>query len=526
MKEHTDSDRCEVGSTLMIRLLVRITVGFIALYFIVIAGIRWGIAEAHSAEAGSVPACFGELEFDPQSVRFMTGDSLFNTNQSGMNCFAWQLFIAMNWPVSEDWPGTPASAGEPDRTAGLDQWGVPAKSGTPSMRPRLWMSYKNASDVFRKGARKPSPWGVSASPPASCKGSGREPRLPVLEAVSKLAPHDSNKMLPDNVREAAGGWLTDQKGNLVYFERRMGKAEFDYIVGNRLYDADQQAVVANNTDGKHPSGLSLPVGQYPERGSGPQSQSELGAIELKAAWRVLSGQTGHSRYLTRRAWLVNPETGDCREELVGLVGLHIIQKTGTFPDFVWTTFEHVDNVPQGDQAGVPSDGYSFNNPDCQGDTCKPNQPRIECDASGDCKHLYPLDEPVQVTRVNETPTDIRALNRAVQQKVASATGGNSVFQYYKLVNVLWDQAALPPGNEPGPGAGVPISYGSFKSAGQKPVANTTMETYVQSQQCTDCHASATIAGNDALAADFSFLFGKADSSSDRQDRESVRGDSQ
>jgi hypothetical protein len=183
----------------------------------------------------------------------------------------------------------------------------------------------------------------------------------------------------------------------------------------------------------------------------------------------------------------------------------------------------VDNVPQGGHDEAPHVDYSFNNPDCQGAACTPNQPRIDCDAQGHCKELYPLGEPVPVTRVNETPPEIRALNRAVQEKVSQATGGQSVFQHYKLVNVLWDQAALPPQSEPGPGAGVPISYGSFKSAGQKPVANTTMETYVQDQQCTGCHASATISGNDSLAADFSFLFIEADSSADDEDDGMIRG---
>ncbi|MDP1051823.1 hypothetical protein, partial [Klebsiella quasipneumoniae] len=43
--------------------------------------------------------------------------------------------------------------------------------------------------------------------------------------------------LPDSIMEASGGWLTDQAGNLVFFERKVGKAEFDYIVDNGLYDA-------------------------------------------------------------------------------------------------------------------------------------------------------------------------------------------------------------------------------------------------------------------------------------------------
>lgn len=48
-----------------------------------------------------------------------------------------------------------------------------------------------------------------------------------------------------------------------------------------------------------------------------------------------------------------------------------------------------------------------------------------------------------------------------------------------------------------------------------PVANTTMETYVQSLTCMTCHVHAAVAddGSSAThyASDFSFLFGEAQS---------------
>ena len=85
------------------------------------------------------------------------------------------------------------------------------------------------------------------------------------------------------------------------------------------------------------------------------------------------------------------------------------------------------------------------------------------------------------------------LNAGVAQKIASQTGGNSVFQYYKLVNVLWDGSPSPPVMEPGANASIPLRYGTFESEGNLKVAN------------------ATIAGSDTLASDFSFIFRDAGS---------------
>ncbi|PMV10958.1 hypothetical protein C1X83_16555, partial [Pseudomonas sp. GP01-A4] len=67
--------------------------------------------------------------------------------------------------------------------------------------------------------------------------------------------------------------------------------------------------------------------------------------------------------------------------------------------------------------------------------------------------------------------------------------------------------------EPGVSAQVPLSYGPFISQGNVPVANTTLETYVQGDNCNACHQYATIAGSSTLASDFSFLFNSADSAS-------------
>ena len=219
------------------------------------------------------------------------------------------------------------------------------------------------------------------------------------------------------------------------------------------------------------------------------------------------------------AWLKNPATLQCTQQVVGLVGLHIINKTQSSPNFIWTTFEQVDNVQEPGQVPAQQtlpDGFTFYNPNCTGgpDVCTPNVARIQCQQhhpDRECTEPYPRNQPVQTTREHPLPSDMQALNGAVQASFAQQTNGQSVFQYYKLVNVLWITAPTAPDPEPGAGAKVPLSYGAFISDSNVPVANTTMETYVQSMDCNACHQQATIAGSSTLASDFSFLFNNADS---------------
>ncbi len=92
---------------------------------------------------------------------------------------------------------------------------------------------------------------------------------------------------------------------------------------------------------------------------------------------------------------------------------------------------------------------------------------------------------------------------------------DSVWRYYQLVNVLWASDPLPESQSTPPGKQAPLQTYTMRSSGpDTPVANTTMETYAQTSNCTDCHRQATIAsgvdgGSSSLASDFSFLFSSA-----------------
>jgi hypothetical protein len=86
---------------------------------------------------------------------------------------------------------------------------------------------------------------------------------------------------------------------------------------------------------------------------------------------------------------------------------------------------------------------------------------------------------------------------------------NSVWQYYQLVDVIWSISYQPDPQTP---IASPRNINtSSMSSGAKTVANSTMETYVQSTKtCFNCHVFSTIAPynkdtiNNNKFGDFSF----------------------
>jgi hypothetical protein len=482
-------------------------------------------------------ACSQPPTFDPTQVNFLAGDITSPlVQQIDVDCFAWQSFIAFNWPVDAGWPTDPTRAGEPDRTVQAKDWGTPQDPTKMTLRPAAWETFKPVSDIFVAPGQTPTAWGVFSNA-AQCSAA-TQPGVNALSShkllthtakAGQLSPRRRSAILgkasgqglglgPNQINEAFGGWLTDQNGQLVWYELATNRAEFAYLLSpdgvssDALYTQTGQTTVATNANNKHPNGLAFPVGQPPSGGV-IQTWDQLGAAEIKAAWRILTNlpqQWPH--YHLSQAWLLDPVTQQCGQEVLGLVGLHIIRNTATFPNFFWATFEHVDNAPQptatyADPYTHPF-GFSFYNPNCTVN-CTPNQPRV--DSKG--KPLFPKNQPVQVTRQFPISTQLAQLNLGIQQAIQT-NNPRSIYQYYQLVNVLWDQSPTLPITSSN--RAVPLNTSSMVSEGpNSPVANTTMETYVQSTTCVACHAGATIAGSNSLASDFSFTFLDTQSGSQR-----------
>ncbi|MDF2153837.1 hypothetical protein [Vibrio sp. CAU 1672] len=349
--------------------------------------------------------------------------------------------------------------------------------------------------IGRPGSEVPD-WGEPASIPEFCVDD------------KQLAPA---MVLTDYLQASAGGAsrghvavLRDVNGNPIYYQQLVNVAEYNYFIENDLQTVTgQQAFVQNKCSGKSAvpgpgTCIQLPQGKLAEQG--PLGQN-TGATEIKASWRILTQPelARHARsFITSTAYIVEPAEPDsealpkCSSQVVGLIGLHIIHKDPLKNQFIWSSFEHQNNAPsKGEGSSINDDKpwYSLYRKGCEPDKCGlPNTSPTSITGM----------TPTQVVRLNPIPDSIDALNRSVQ----AVFGADSVMRNYELVDVLWTNSAR--ANQ----------ESDFRSTNGGRLANTSMETYVQDDNCVSCHLHAKIAKTtDAKAldyhSDFSFVFEQA-----------------
>jgi hypothetical protein len=377
--------------------------------------------------------------------------------------FSWESFIALNWPAST------VGRGNPDQPANPSVF-----TSMSNTTPVTWGTYKANWELFDQYDKRPTPWNDYAAPykPAVCPKAKATDRQFVMVTKGDTVLQDVN--------QAFSFPLVDQAGNYVYYEVRYNQPQYDWIRGQDDQPATWLYLMQNL-----PAGVAVALP--------PNGSNSADAIMLKAAWRNISGlqNTLRQRYYAVDAWVYDPVAKQCSQQTMGLVGFHIAQKTAEFPQWIWSTFEQVDNVPP-KVDGVPS---SFNNGTDNPPTGTQgfaNRPTYTAPGQ-----LPPTATPVQVARLNPIPTTPAGASTVdVNTSFHAALPKNSVWQYYQLVITQWPSN---PGRFKAPanrGVYPDDAGGAFPVDG---AVNTTLETYFQSAQlatgsfgnsCMSCHFNA------------------------------------
>ncbi|MBZ5603103.1 MAG: hypothetical protein LAO79_12440 [Acidobacteriia bacterium] len=378
--------------------------------------------------------------------------------QQPFDDFGWQNFVALNWPL------------------------------TDLSTPRPWEKYEDPAAIFDKSAFATMTREVAAA------GAAAGQKILYRMAKSSTLPGGH----PTPFLEATGQPLIDRNLNFTLYEVRINPVWVNYVVNTAKLATlkEQQAFVAAGHM------VNFPAGSYKDdvKGTG----GSLGAMEVKAAWRILDPSKGDKpeRFYTRRATIYisgeNTVSGKpliIRDALVGLVGLHINVMTSDGKGSVWPSFEHEDNAPaQGASPGGKT--YSYFNADCT--ACKPNVPPTPVNGEKNFKwamtapyaQRYAVDGKygTQVTIVQPVFSETGNANQRWRAKL-----GNSVWTHYRLVGTQW------------------VNHESRMPAGIPPLlGNGVLETYIQTTStCIVCHSSATLAASSKASADFSFLLGHA-----------------
>jgi hypothetical protein len=400
--------------------------------------------------------------------------------QAIADSFSWRTFIAMNWPADPNSCGADTS-----------------KSILSGTGPVVWETYLSSDQIFVGEGNQPVSWCANANKETAMAHLPKKVKALALKTgITRFIHMNAKSVSPHGLDQASGGPLVDQNGRFARYEIHVNMDEYNYITQNSIWSKQgQQNFLATGDSIEFPSGAST---------YGPD-----GPIEFKAAWKVLGANDDSTKFYCIRAIVYNDDSGDPspgpNPVTLGLVGLHISHKTKTQRMWVWSTFEHIDNLTT-----------SFYNPTSNQ---VPNQPITGSPDELDPATGQPLHLPTQVTRVNPVvqQDDVAALNGYFQGLLSG-----SVWANYQLIGTQWLQ---------------------FEDVEPEFLANSVQETYLQgphpdsvgfnyvphstddyyfhhaeyqpfspwtSSSCLGCHYTATLAApGQHNESDFSFLLGNA-----------------
>lgn len=341
--------------------------------------------------------------------------------------FSWRAFIAMVWPAKN------GARGEADPALTLNSPG-----------PRVFETFKAQWEVFHTDGSAPADWNVYDSSNA-CNTTPAFGGL-VLASFSKFS---------DLGMAGAGtllGALAAQNKTYVRYLTGMSKLEFDKIKSEQLYIR------------KNLPAFGKVITPFKD-----------GSIDVKSAWMEMDGVANPERYYTREAFVGDPAPGGgCSMKTVGLIALHIVVKTPSRPQWIWSSFEHVDLTPQagakapfalhaGDQTPMPDD-----NP----------------------LKLQPLavpPTPYNVTRVKKIHKNTLATNANYQKLLSN---NQSIWRFYQLVMTQWPLTPNSPTTSGEPAHTFPGN--AFPGADETAYSNLALETFEQAtvdKGCMACHDS-------------------------------------
>ena len=394
--------------------------------------------------------------------------------QRGFDFYSWLTFIALNSPSGK--PGEIATS-QADTKA---MW----EDGT---------MFKPLLDVMLTNGEVPD-WNKPIIPKA-CE----EPRA---------KPGNKDRMLVKMIEESFNepfktGALIDQHNNYAIFDILMNRVMFDYIVEHRLYSKTGQASDENSS-----LRVDFPAGHHDKT----TGLGDPGAIMLKVSWKILTeDEVKSNRFHVVKALVAMPEVPDetgtppCLEKDLGLVGMHIVHKTATRPQWIWSSFEHADNVPEIKDVQAPklNPSYNFFDPSCLDEkkcpfNATPPRPwdpeyanKLQFHTLADGKQFHS-----QIVRMTNLSDATNTINGAFQSIL-----GDTVWKNYIMIGTQWPSSFPCTGDHTSSGPDPKTDFDKQPDMNCAPaptfLANSTLETFSQgktpqaSSSCMACHGNAT-----------------------------------
>ena len=382
--------------------------------------------------------------------------------------FAWQEFIALNWPAESGTRDTPDTS---------ELFGDTSFTG-----PLVWQTYRHKVEIYPGMGNPPgfdpnSPpdFGYDTVPPEYVYHEGE-----VEPCTGQTPPSEPAWVNLDEISQIglasmfAGVAPTDSTDNsdpqLIRFLAKANEEHYVYVVNptNSFWNHTPTPTAEPYWDMVNNFTMVANGNGNPLKPPGPVIDFPDGMIEAKTAFRELTADEQNSgrfyqttvRYYEKDA--SDPNSACFREAVWGMLALHIIHKTPSAPYFIFATFEQADNLQTQDGKPVEDENGNIINPPMTSSSTTPaltymdgNPPTLNIVGSNFCTdigdRLYYLEESLgglpdggdicQNERDRPIPSIVTAVNQNAHNAIMQYNNSNgldsSPWLFYKLVNVQW-----------------------------------------------------------------------------------------
>ena len=306
-------------------------------------------------------------------------------------------------------------------------------------------------------------------------------RFETLYSDASINPNDKypTKHILGGVQQAeSNAILVDQNGRAVYTELLINDVYRDWVIANHLYIPDS-------------------LYNFPDTSDFP-----IGSFSLKAGWKIVGPNDDVSKYYTTTAdiellsnvngQVVIPQNPKIQRNVkVALVSFHIAVVVKGHPEFIWATFENVNNAPDF------KENQKMNEPVSDKDFMFYKANTVASDCNVNNTPIIKLNEATQIlTPVTEVARqfihgggttqnqeNIVTLNESIHKQLPA----NSMWQNYEEVGAVWfntTKGVLVPN-------WTPNSDTLQRITGSTKLSNSTIETFTQNivsqNECFSCH---------------------------------------
>ncbi|MCG7550233.1 hypothetical protein [Pseudoalteromonas sp. Of7M-16] len=378
--------------------------------------------------------------------------------------FAYKQFYAVNWPSQK------GKVGLPD----LD-----ADYTTSSDHLPVWQTWPRLQDLqLSQKQNEQLSWNsLNYFIPKQCQSLVEKDKNGD-SALSKFVKNNPN--IPVNSKVEVLFDITDAHGDVLYDINNKP-------VFYQIYLNEQSWQFLSQPNPAKP--YDFAIGNY--------DNTQRGAMFLKASWMLLD-KTQVADFHSSVALVVDPTSKACSIEVVGLAGLHIVNKSipsqyteidgNRVNNWSWSTYEHTNNAPKTSDLKLSETKQSWNlfNIDLTNKetfnalekTCKNNSEWDFSQTNCEINSPSPDSTTSQIVNTLELPREIASQKQVYNDQAHKRLKKyNSNFINYELVASQWlKDKVMSPTN----------------------LSNTTMESFFQEENCSACHS-------DAAEQDFMFL---------------------